>query len=668
MYRPGQKVIANRGLKAAKFGNGCESCCFGRRTGQTPIDFGRETYWSVAQVFRQAWSDRRKSAGGLAVQPSVVAPLLALLLLPWLTSIAGAWQFPQTLMNGGFEEWLDDQKPTAWRFHQTDGGKLSVEGDAAFAGERSAVIDARNVTNSASFSNVMQVIDATPYRGKKVRFRGAVRTADLQGQSRAQLWMRVDRPAREGQEMNIAAFDNMDDRPIRSGEWQHYEIVLPVDPQAVQIACGMFLMGTGRAYFDDVSLEAVASDVSTTAPAAESAAAAPSNEQPTRGDSDFQIPKRVQEAFLAADQAPQQPFFTHWLWLAALAIGLSLYAMTGPLPGSPGADSVEEKPSWQLRRFALRFAVIYWVLYSGSISLTLFVPAIGQHLHAGYESIMSRLVHALARGLFGIEGELVPPNGSGDTTFNYLQVLLYFLISLLGASIWTIAMRRPGNDAGMRDLLWSLLRYSLAFAMVTYGLAKISFTDEGNQFPRIGQWQLDKTWGSSSPMNVLWAFMGSSRAYTIFAGLGEVVGGVLIVFRRTALLGALVIFGVMLNVMMLNYCYDVPVKLYSTHLVVMSLMVLMPDAGRLLNLFVFNRPTPQRNLAGLWQGRWKSWFRFIIKTLVIGGFMVLPIAAHVYRLPGQWQAHCESLLTKPKTNDILTNRGFRWINEVPFNR
>ncbi len=57
-------------------------------------------------------------------------------------------------------------------------------------------------------------------------------------------------------------------------------------------------------------------------------------------------------------------------------------------------------------------------------------------------------------------------------------------------------------------------------------------------------------------MGVLWWMMGSSPAYTIFSGSIETLGGALLLFRRTATLGAIVSAGAMLNVWMLNMCYD----------------------------------------------------------------------------------------------------------------
>jgi hypothetical protein len=61
--------------------------------------------------------------------------------------------------------------------------------------------------------------------------------------------------------------------------------------------------------------------------------------------------------------------------------------------------------------------------------------------------------------------------------------------------------------------------------------------------------------------------------------------------RRTTTLGALVVAAIMANVVMLNLSYDVPVKLGSLHILLLSLMLLAPDAGRLLDFFVRNRPT-----------------------------------------------------------------------------
>jgi len=84
--------------------------------------------------------------------------------------------------------------------------------------------------------------------------------------------------------------------------------------------------------------------------------------------------------------------------------------------------------------------------------------------------------------------------------------------------------------------------------------------------------------------------MGASSGYTIFAGAAEMLSGLLLAFRRTALLGTLMSIGVMSHVVALNFSYDVPVKLYSCHLLAMGIFLALPHLRRLLDLFVLNRP------------------------------------------------------------------------------
>jgi hypothetical protein len=55
------------------------------------------------------------------------------------------------------------------------------------------------------------------------------------------------------------------------------------------------------------------------------------------------------------------------------------------------------------------------------------------------------------------------------------------------------------------------------------------------------------------------------------------------------LLGAVISGGVLVNVVLLNLCFDVPVKLYSSHLLLIALWIMSPDYHRLFSFFVLNR-------------------------------------------------------------------------------
>jgi hypothetical protein len=120
--------------------------------------------------------------------------------------------------------------------------------------------------------------------------------------------------------------------------------------------------------------------------------------------------------------------------------------------------------------------------------------------------------------------------------------------------------------------------------MLGYGALKVIPV----QFPTPSLTDLMETYGESSPGRLLWTFMGFSHAYCAFTGLAEMFGGILLFFPGLTTLGALVCFTVMINVCMLNLNYDVSLKRESFHLVVISLILIAPDCGRLFKLLVLN--------------------------------------------------------------------------------
>jgi hypothetical protein len=72
--------------------------------------------------------------------------------------------------------------------------------------------------------------------------------------------MRVDGP-----DGKMLAFDNMQSRPIKgTAGWKRYEVVLDVAPEAVAVAFGILLDGTGKTWIDDIGFEEVTNDVALT--------------------------------------------------------------------------------------------------------------------------------------------------------------------------------------------------------------------------------------------------------------------------------------------------------------------------------------------------------------------------------------------------------------------
>ena len=230
------------------------------------------------------------------------------------------------------------------------------------------------------------------------------------------------------------------------------------------------------------------------------------------------------------------------------------------------------------------------------------------------------------------------PTGSGDTTLDYIQNLLILLFAFAGALLWSILDRKRTDYPKLEPWLRLLVRYTLALTLFGYSFAKIFPL----QFRAPGYSKLIEPYGDFSPMGALWYFMGASTAYIVFSGLAEVVPGLLLLFRRTTTLGALCAFAVLLNVAVLNYCYDVPVKLYSTNLVLMALYLAAADLRRLVNIFVLNRATdPVDQTAPGFTHRWARIgaiaFQVVFISYILGN-----------SLYGGWQGYQSRVIHPPR--------------------
>ncbi|MEI9909693.1 MAG: hypothetical protein WDO71_08445 [Bacteroidota bacterium] len=122
--------------------------------------------------------------------------------------------------------------------------------------------------------------------------------------------------------------------------------------------------------------------------------------------------------------------------------------------------------------------------------------------------------------------------------------------------------------------------------MFQYGFAKVF----KQQFPFPNLNRLVQPMSDTSPMGLTWAYMGQSFGYNIFTGLLEIAAGLLLLFRRTTLAGALLTMGIMANVVMMNFCYDIAVKLYSSFLLLVALFITVTNMRRLVAFFFFNTP------------------------------------------------------------------------------
>jgi hypothetical protein len=233
-------------------------------------------------------------------------------------------------------------------------------------------------------------------------------------------------------------------------------------------------------------------------------------------------------------------------------------------------------------------------------------------------SALLPVISWIGKQIFSLPGEItVLPNGSGDTTFNYLQLFLYAMLAIVTAIVWSLIDFKRASYRNLQDFAFILIRYYLAVVMASYGAYKVVQL----QFPEPYLARLLQPFGEFSPMGLAWTFLGYSYPYTFFGGLAEVVGALLLMFRRTVLAGTLVLIPVLANVVMINFSYDVPVKLYSSHLLLFCFALLAPFARQLVNVVILNRPTERVELPFRVWPQTLLWPRVAFKLVFIVGFL-----------------------------------------------
>lgn len=279
--------------------------------------------------------------------------------------------------------------------------------------------------------------------------------------------------------------------------------------------------------------------------------------------------------------------------------------------------SSETAPQWSTAtKVAFRFAFTYFLLYVYPRP----VGSLGAFVH--YNNPLRDMWHAVVpwfgAHVLHLTGDLNEvANGSGDQLYDYVQLLCIAIAAALVTVVWSALDRKRRNYEQLYQWMRVFARIVVAVAMLYYGADKLWRM----QFPEPGLARYVGTIGRTSPMGLLWTTMGTSRAYSFFGGVGEVLGGLLLLVPRFTALGALVTGAVMTNVLMLNLGYDVPRKIYSIHLIAFCLFLLIPDIRRITEFFLLNRKTQLTPPAPVFRDRKMNYGVSALQVLI--GLVVL---------------------------------------------
>jgi uncharacterized membrane protein YphA (DoxX/SURF4 family) len=235
----------------------------------------------------------------------------------------------------------------------------------------------------------------------------------------------------------------------------------------------------------------------------------------------------------------------------------------------------------------LRLAAARWALLFASIfAITLpFDYALLPDTGAAVRPLSEPMARWSGESLLGIDRDFVARIVS-DSTGMYLHAMNVAIIAALACIAWLAFERRRPDPARTLDLLRAGASLYLALQLFRYGLDKLFkeqfyLPEPNTAFTPLGHLSRDILY---------WSTIGSSHAYTVATGAIEIVVAVLLLVRRTRLLGAIGAVVVMLHIVLVNFGFDISVKLFSLLLLFLSLIVASPAIVALVRTLVLRRP------------------------------------------------------------------------------
>lgn len=264
-------------------------------------------------------------------------------------------------------------------------------------------------------------------------------------------------------------------------------------------------------------------------------------------------------------------------------------------------------------------------------------------------------------------------NASGK---NYVGWLTTLLLSILVGALWHLLDKKRRDYSQLIYWFFVIVRYGLALRMSWFAIAKVFPVQM--PFPTISQ--LNTNLGEFTPGKLYWLTTGVSPFFEVFAGVFELVATVLILFRRTTTLGALMMIAILLPIWFVNIGYDAGVEVTSLHILTLAVLLLVKDIKAFWEILILHKTSVVPNFqAPHFTQPWQKTTRlalkwgFILIFLVYRGFeygrvyaaektFKLPLTDGVKSLAGFYDV--ASFQINHKTLPYNPNDTLRWQNVV----
>lgn len=194
---------------------------------------------------------------------------------------------------------------------------------------------------------------------------------------------------------------------------------------------------------------------------------------------------------------------------------------------------------------------------------------------------------------------------------------LFALIAAVGTLVWARLDKTSKEYTVWYYWLRVLVRYRLAFVLVTYGFIK--FFPLQMPYPSLSN--LLTNYGDYFAWKIYFQTVAIAPKYESFLGFVEILAAFLLFNRRTVTFGVGLIFGFLGNVAVANGFYDIGEQVLSTFIVLLAAFLFTYDLPRLYDLLVKEVPARANRFTYQFSGK-EQRFRTLAKTAFLT-FVVL---------------------------------------------
>ncbi|WP_152541953.1 hypothetical protein [Pedobacter sp. V48] len=160
-------------------------------------------------------------------------------------------------------------------------------------------------------------------------------------------------------------------------------------------------------------------------------------------------------------------------------------------------------------------------------------------------------------------------------------------IAVVVGLVWSLLDRKRPSYNVLYYWLTVVVRFRAAIGIIGFGFTKLFPTQM--PFPSLGL--LNTDFGDFTAQKIYWLSVGIVPWYQVFGGIVELAAGALLLFRKTATYGAILLIGALGDITFVNYAYDGGVHVYAFYFVLLGTLVIAADLPRLYNLLILERYT-----------------------------------------------------------------------------